>query len=249
MSYIIAHVQTDNWTKPLQVNCFRNDIQGGDEVVVKMEDGTLERARVFKVCFQNWNKCKHTVECLVSEATLDGDVVVLPEGGSLFHKGMTRDEDLERKLDEFGWVHCRDANKIAQPAYMWVNKSRTALISFRRRNEKSKGIDIQIWRGQPDVEMSSNNVLRVRPPACRVIWQPYHDSPYNILERTADFASEFQKDRQPPRVRGTHRKQSTSREPDEGYTTKDIYDDNSDGEGGKVYLGDGVYIDENGDWS
>ena len=248
MSYIVAEVKLGSWSAPLPVGCFRTDIQEGDEVVVKKEDGALEIGHVFNVSYKNFN-CKHTVECLVSETSLRGGSFTLPEGDSLFHKGMTRDEDLESKLDESGWVHCRVASKIGQSAYMWVNATRTTLISFERGFKKSTGINVQIWRGRPDVEMSSNNVLQVRPPASKVIWLPYCDSHYNLLERTAGFACEFQKKRSRQRTRGIQRKQSKRLEPDEGYTINDIYDAVSDGESGKVYLSDGVYIDENGDWS
>ena len=248
MSYIVAEVKLDSWSSPLPVGCFRTDIQEGDEVIVKKDNGLLEIGHVFEVSYKNFN-CKYTVECLVSEAHLKGSEVILPKGVSLFHKGMTRDEDLERRLDEFGWVHCRDATKIAHFAYMWVNATRTAIISFKSGFKKSKGISVQIWSGRPDIEMSPNNVLRVRPPESKAIWQSYHDSKYNVLERTADFAREFQKVRPQPRVREIQRSQSTRRDPDEGYTTKDIYDAISDGGGGRVYLNDGVYIDENGDLS
>ena len=35
----------------------------------------------------------------------------------------------------------------------------------------------------------------------------------------------------------------------EGYSTKDIYDAISDGDGEKVYLSGGVYLDKNWEWA
>jgi hypothetical protein len=244
MSYIIAHVKFGNSPQSYPVNCFRDDIQDGDEVVVKMIDGALKYARVFGVSYLHWD-CKHTVECLVSEATVMGDDITLPEGDPLLHKGMTRDEDLKRSLHETGWVQRGVTNKVHRLAYMAVNTNRTALILFRKN-----GIDVQILSGQPHGEMSSNNVLQVTPSAGNFIRQPYRDSPYNVFERTAVFAKEFQEEsitnpedmlenRNQPRVRRTQDRRSRE------YGLDDIYDAMG-GEGEPVYLSDGVWLSATG---
>lgn len=247
MSYIIAHVVFDSTGTTYPVNCLRTDLKIGDEVVVKMNNRPLKWARIADINFLHWN-CQNTIECLASEASSTKGEIVLPPGESRSVGGLARPYDLAVFLYKIGWLPRRAANKMYRMAYSATNHSQTSLILMRKN-----GIDVQIIEGLPAEEMKPNSVLSTSQSDGPFIRQPFHGSQDNILERTAKFAQSFLQNgenleamvepiqtakvlpKPPPRVRDRE---------------DDLYSALG-GDGGPIYLSDGVWLTPHGgahDW-
>lgn len=247
MSYIIAHVAFDNSGKNYPVNCLRADLNIGDNVVVKMKNGSLKWGRIDDINFLNWD-CSNTIECLASEAKFTKDGIVLPLGPSRSIKGLARPYDLAVELYKIGWTPRRAANKIYRSAYSAINRTSTALIMMRKN-----GIDVQIIDGLPGAKMKPNSVLSTSQADGPFIRQTFHGSLNNILERTASFAHAFLRNAEnlEAMVEPEKATKTLPKPPPRMRNSEDDLYSALGGEGEPIYLCDGVWLTSGGrahDW-
>ncbi len=247
MSYIIAHVAFDNTGTTYPVNCLRTDLKIGDEVVVKLNNRPLKWARISDINFLNWN-CQNTIECLASEARFTQEGIILPPGQSRSVEGMARPYDLAVYLYRIGWIPRRPASKMYKMAYSAINKRQTSLILMRKN-----GIDVQIIEGLPVEEMKPNSVLSTSQGDGPFIRQTFHGSRDNILERTAKFGQSFLQNSENLEAM-VEPIQTTKALPKPPPRVRDREDDLYSalgGDGGPIYLSDGVWLTSDGgahDW-
>ncbi|MBM2711068.1 hypothetical protein JQK88_07360 [Mesorhizobium caraganae] len=249
MGYIIAHVAFDSKGQVYPVNCYRTDIGIGDDVVVRMKEGTLKWARVADLNYLNWN-CRNTIECLGREATSTRDGIVLPRGESLSVRGMTRPIDLAIHLTGIGWIRRRPANKAYRVAFTATNERRTGLILMRKN-----GVDVQLLPGLPDEEMKRDSLLRISRLRSPFFEQGLGGSEQNVFMRIAAFAEAFLRDDPGLEdllvpLRSTKTLPARPRNIREADDEDDLYSFFG-GMGEPVYMGDGIWLTSGGgahDW-
>lgn len=200
--------------------------------------------------YLNWN-CKNYVACLVSETSSSPDGMVLPSR-SLAHKGICRDIDVYRYLMSKGWRQHRTVSRMFRSGFSYRNRTQFSNIIFR-----SNGIDLQIVNDtvngaiQPDGRLG----LRLFLDNSNIVRHALSHSKINLYEMIVEFSDEFQRNNGDydkymiPQGRSDKRsdllKRNSSRNSYPGDSLYEILG----GDGGNVYLGDGLYLTPGGNWS
>lgn len=246
MSYIIAFVEIDGGDGDYPVNCVRNDIRPGDNVIIRLPERGLRWARVVRTEFLNWN-CKGRIECLASEAVLNADGVKVPPKGTPHVVGLTTMEATVVHLKNNGWVPVKPLNTYRR-CLVNINSTQTALIMFRKN-----GVDLAVSptrmdklpRPFSDFSHAFTGGLSVR----------HHLSmtKFNLYEGIARFAQSFMADEgnydryfKPVGSLKNDPRQVAARVRSSGGVVREesmrsVFAGCEDSEG-KIYLSDGVYI-------
>ncbi len=200
--------------------------------------------------YLNWN-CKNYVACLVSETSSSPDGMVLPPRSSA-HKGICRDTDVYNYLISKRWRQHRTVSRMFRAGFSYKNQTQFSNIFFR-----SNGIDIQIVNDkingaiQPDGKLG----LRLFLDNSEIVRHALSHSEVNLYEMVIEFAEKFQQNhrdytkymipqgKSDKRTNDLRLNSSRSRYP--GDSLYEILG----GDGGNVYLGDGLYLTPGGNWS
>lgn len=246
LSYIIAHVIFDNTQNTYPVNCLRDDLKIGDEVVVKMSNYPYKWARIADINYLNWN-CQNTIECLASEAQFTKNSIILPPGGTRSINGLTRPKDLASLLYKMGWVPRRTASNMYRMAYSAQNRTKTALILMRKN-----GIDVQIINNLTTDKIIPNSTLSYSLSDGPFIRQSFRGSLNNIFERTAGFAQAFMQNEEnlEAMVAPIQTTKTLPMPPSKVQYDNELYSALG-GAGEPIYLSDGVWLTSDGganDW-
>ena len=137
LSYIIAFVEIDGSEGDYPVNCIRNDIRPGDEVIIRLPERGLRRARVVRTDYLNWN-CKGRIECLLSETVLNANGVRVPPMDAPRVIGLTTMDAATAHLQINGWIPVK-WTKTYRKCLVNSNATRTAMIMFRKN-----GVDLMV---------------------------------------------------------------------------------------------------------
>ncbi len=244
MSYIIAHVAFRDGEQSYPVNCFRDDIVMGDQVIVRGSEGNLKTAKVVSINFLNWN-CKNTIVCRASEAIVDdGRITVPPE--LAWVRGLTRPEDLYRDLAARGWRRRKPRSKSYRLALSYERPDATARLFFRMN-----GIDLQVLRGDKKLHDSENLECSFAPSVGEVLRNAYHQSGINVLEHVKALAVAFQGgtvDLSPYWKEHGEANRTPIELKSRPHDFASVLYDVLGGDGGDVYIGDGQYLSKAGRW-
>lgn len=246
MSYIVAYVSLPKSKINYPVECYRTDIKVGDAVVVRVNSrgGKLISARVVSVEYLNWN-CKNRIECLESEAQFESEGITLPIKCPT-KKGVSTPYDVFCHLYQTGWIPRKPKNKSFNIAYTRNNASHSANIFFR-----NNGVDIQVFPIEGDQDQRPNSLIGFFPTKQKTVRNFLSHNKVNALEQVIRFADSFGDNvhdyasymswygsgKQDPRM--------PSRRSDNPDRT--LYN-LLGGDGGNVYLGDGLSLSSSGKW-
>lgn len=251
MSYIIAFVSFGLRGSAYRFNCFRDDVHAGDEVLVRLGNGTYRPGTVERTEFLDW-RCEGAVVCKLSEA-VKGDSGYSPGPGANPHRGLTSNHAMIHHLEQHGWIsfgHGKNFKALCG----FHNGSERAHIWFTNRSIRLEILD------EPDPLPAPGSFVGAKPNAARQVMHHFSQTTFNLYEGVARFAEAFQKDsgdyqrffkavgsksRQPPELARERRLMNKERD-----EMSDLYDAMG-GDGGSVYLSDGLYLGPGGklrDW-
>lgn len=246
MSYIIAFVSLSLRGAAYRFNCFRDDVQAGEEVLVRLSNGAYRPGIVVSTEYLDW-KCEGAVVCKMSEA-VKGAGGFVPGPSANPHRGLTSNAAMIQHLLQSGWVSLGHGKNI-KALCGFHNGSERAHIWFTNRSVRFEILD------EPDPLPAPGSFVRPKPESSRQVMHHFSKTTFNLYEGVARFAESFQKDdggydrffksvgsksRQPPEMERDRRTQM--RERDE---MTDLYEAMG-GDGGSVYLSDGLYLGPGG---
>ncbi|WP_157602968.1 hypothetical protein [Sphingomonas sp. PR090111-T3T-6A] len=239
MTYRVAFVRFSDGGEEYPVNCHRSDMKSGDRVIVflpNLEKNT-KLADVVRVEFLDWN-CANTLVCRQSEYRgREGEVWYIERDGPE-PKVPETPLSLAQWFDKRGWRAYRTRSSVWKVVFIKEIGSQKGLVFFR-----SRGIDVQILNG--DVNLSADgDYISAATREGMFVRNHYFNSGVDLLEYTMNFALAFEEGlaSHPPVSRGESRR---------GTRVKDTNEGNDDdlaalrrviGDGGPVYLCDGVWI-------
>lgn len=249
MSYLVAYVKFPGAKKDYPTNCFRVDIRTGDTVLVRRRDGVLRPATVTRVEYLDWD-CGAALLCKTSEAeqTSEG---LKPPFGSPNVLGLTTLEALRNHLAHRGWVPLKTISNVHRVVLTHSNQEETANIYLRRR-----GVDLQII---PEIYASAPKPFSYSRHSIsdgRIVRHFLAKTRFNLYEGIARFAESFENCARDyerffkpvgSRDRRTADLPSSCRDADAGFDAM-LYDALG-GDGGSVYIGDGLYMGADGSWN
>jgi len=247
VSYIIAYVAFQESEAEYPVCCLRTDIKVGDAVVVRMNTrgGSLKWAKVKSVEFLNWD-CKNGIECLASEAQFGPDGIVLPPNSPITH-GIWRPREVCVHLYQTGWIPRKPKGSVAKIAYTHTNATRTANIFFRKN-----GVDVQILPREAGRNPAPNSPISYAPSVGEFTRNDLSHNKVNGLEQMITFADSFRENRSEYAKHmsffGSGRKDHRIPGPGDRSFEGTMYD-LLGGDGGNVYVGDGLSLSSSGRWA
>lgn len=234
--------------KDYPTNCFRVDIKTEDTVLVRRRDGVIRPATVTRVEYLDWD-CGAALLCKTSEAerTSEG---LKPPLGSPNVLGLTTLEAFRNHLVQRGWIPLKTTNNVHRVVLTHSNQEEIANIYLRRR-----GIDLQII---PEIYTSAPKPFSYNKYSISdgiIVRHFLAKTTFNLYEGVARFAESFEKSEggyerffNPvgSRDRRTADLPSSCRDADDGFDAM-LYDALG-GDGGSVYIGDGLYMGADGGW-
>lgn len=246
MTYLVAYVKFPGAKKDYPTDCVRTDIEERDTVIVRRRDGVLRPAIVTRVEFLDWD-CGATLVCRASEAEFTAEGIKIPVGAPKVI-GLSTLEAFRDHLVKRAWIPLRTKNNVHKVVLTHCNGEEIANIYLRRR-----GVDIQIL---PE--------LYIYPPAqfsyvdCSIsdgclVRHHLAKTTFNLYEGVSRFAEAFE------RGEGEYtrffnpvgsRDRKTSDLPSSCLAADASFDamlyDALGGDGGSVYIGDGLYMGGDG---
>lgn len=248
LSYIVAYVKFPGAKKDYPTECLRVDIQIGDTVLVRRRDEVLRPATVTRVEYLDWD-CGAVTLCKISEAELTSEGLKPPSCAPKA-VGLTTLEAMRDYLTQRGWVPLKPKNKTYKVILTHSNQEETANIYLRRR-----GVDFQIL---PEVHTSKPKPFSYTDFSIsngRVVRHSLAKTTANLYEGVARFAESFENCERNyerffipvgSRNRRTGDLPPSNRDADEGFDAM-LYEALG-GNGGSVYIGDGLYMRADGGW-
>ena len=229
-------------------NYLRSDILPGDGVLVKRDDGQVRQGVVSRITYLDWD-CSGFVACKTSEAEMGPHGLVIPPGYPIV-KGLVDIRTMADHLRAQGWTPLKTSN-IWKIAYALQSGADRANILLRRR-----GVDLQILPGWTHPLPPSMGAIDTSPSQGRIVRHFLSQTTFNLYEGVARFAEAFENgagdyDRffRPvgSRKRRTPELMDRIGQDRSGSFDRDLYEALG-GDGGPVYLGDGLSIGASGSW-
>ncbi|UJM90429.1 hypothetical protein LRK24_00555 [Rhodanobacter denitrificans] len=260
MSYIVAFVKFPESESEYPVGCFRVDLKGGDEVVVRLADQRLRSAVVKTVQYLNWD-CNSYIECKRSEATDAHDGSLALPAKSPVHIGLATYHALGHTLARDGWVPLNHYSGVYRIVYLHTNETQTSAILIRRN-----GVDIQLLSDKLDVAPKPQGVFETPLTRGRLVRHYLAHTRFNLFEGIYRFSKAFMetsgdydrfftpvgsRDKRTSKLKALSEQRQREKRRGAGSGMLDIYDAISDGSDGPAYLGDGMWLDSSGglhDW-
>lgn len=254
MSYIIAFVSYADFNdKQYPVQCFRTDLKANDLVVIRRADGKLRNAKIIRLEYLNWD-CNSSILCKKSECTIDINGTLYPPTNSPIIVGLSTSEVFIQELKKLGWIPLISHSATYRCVFAQTNNTQIAYF-FIRKN----GIDLQLLPVKDvSLPLKSNSLYTASLSHGKVVRHTLSHTTFNLFEGLIRFTTSFmnneknlnryfvpqgEKDKRTEHLK-QQRKQTES-------SLSDIYSACNDGNGGPVYLSDGVWITSNGglhDW-
>lgn len=253
MSYIIAFVKFTDSGAAYPVECFRNDLTVGEQVLVQYPKRPLAVATVLDLAFLNWN-CSGRIRCKLTEAerALDGHwnpqrphVVV----------GLVSGDALASGLSDLGWVKLKP-RQIYRFAMTYSNAESSANVLIRKN-----GVDLQILPLREVHPVIPFRTVQENPREGRFVSHYLAQTTFNLYEGILRFADSFMadcdnfdrffksvgsSDRRTEELKQQSASRKANSNESDSYTYGDYHRDCSDGSGSAVYAGDGVSIGSGG---
>lgn len=181
MTYRIAHVRFRKGDRTYPVNCVRSDLESGEIVVVRMQEGgRLKVAELDRVEFLNW-RCKNTIIGRRSELHFDS-------AGNYFMRRETKPqtietiEQLEAELSKLGWERTGVSSHVYRSVFTRTFDTQGAAIGIRRN-----GIDFQIYEESGSASVKDG--LQRFPDGWRNLAKhSFYGSEVDLLEHAKHFA-------------------------------------------------------------
>lgn len=248
MSYLVAYVKFPGAKKDYPTNCLRVDIKKGDTVLVRRRDGAHRPATVTRVEYLDWD-CGAALLCKTSEATRTSEGLKPPLGAPNVI-GLTTLEALRNHLAQRGWVPLKTTNNVHRVVLTHSNQEETANIYLRRR-----GVDLQIIPEAYTSAPKPFSYIRHSISDGHIVRHFLAKTSFNLYEGVARFAESFENCERDyerffkpvgSRDRRTADLPASCRDADGGFDAM-LYDALG-GDGGSVYIGDGLYMGADGGW-
>lgn len=248
MSYLVAYVKFPGAQKDYPTSCLRVDIKKGDTVLVRRRDGAHRPATVTRVEYLDWD-CRAEILCKTSEATQTSEGLKPPPGAPKVI-GLTTLEALRNHLTQRGWVPLKTTNNVHKVVLTRSNQDAIANIWLRRR-----GVDLQII---PEIYTSAPkpfSYIRHSISDAPIVRHFLAKTSFNLYEEIAKFAESFENCERDyeryfepvgSRDRRTADLPNSCRDADDGFDAM-LYAALG-GNGGSVYIGDGLYMGADGRW-
>lgn len=253
MSFIIAFVKYSESGKEYPLDCLRDDLVPGEEVLTRRTDGKLAKGTVVRTEFLNW-RCNARIECKVSEARFNSDGAPIPPSNAPFVLGLTTNEALVAKLKSRGWSPQKRGN-IHRHVLAFTNESQTAFILVR-----SNGVDLQLLESKLDEPLRPYAIQQFSVTQGQFVRHHFSHCGFNLYEGILRFAQDFEQntrnydryfvsvgasDKRTEKLKeeANQRKAARNRSEDD-----DIYYASSSGDGGPAYIGDGMWLTAGGSW-
>lgn len=255
MSYIIAFVSFSKPEQAFPVNCYRTDLNVGDEVIIRRSDGVLRMAAISKIQYLNW-ECRGRLECKKAEAVIteDGEII-LPKIPKAYF-GISTSEIFAQSLKRQGWAPLKAKHKMYKAIFAFKNKNSVAYILSRKN-----GIDIQIVPKKDSVPIKPYSYFESSLSKGKVVRHALAHTTFNLFEGVLRFASSFQNNEKnldryfvPQGSTDKRNDQLKLQAREIEYARNemlDIYEACSGGGDGPAYMGDGLWVSSNGrvnDW-
>lgn len=254
MSFINAFVKYSETGKEYPLDCLRDDLVPGDEVLTRRSDGKLASGVVVRTEFLNW-QCGARIECKLSEARINADGLPIPPSNSPFVLGLTTNEALVAALKGRGWVPQKRGN-VHRYVLAFTNDVQTAFILIR-----SNGVDLQLLDSKLEGAMQPYVVQQLSVTQGKFVRHHFSHCGFNLYEGILRFAQAFEinsgnYDRYFVSVGASDKRTEALKEDSkqrraERSKESSLYDALSLGDGEPVYLSDGVWITAGGgvhDW-
>jgi hypothetical protein len=185
MSYIIAFISYSGSDKEFPVQCFRTDLEKGDEVFVRRADGEVRTATIQKLEYLNWD-CNGRIECRLDESSLDANKNILLPKGSPLVSGMSTHDMFVRALKSVGWVPIKSRQRMYRSVLANTNNSSTSYI-FVRKN----GLDIQVLPRTDEDPIKPYSFYEGSFTEGRVVRHSLAHTTFNLFEGVLRFSTSF----------------------------------------------------------
>jgi hypothetical protein len=256
MSFIIAFVKYLESGREYPLDCLRDDLIPGDEVLTRRSDGKLATGIVVRTEYLNW-QCSARIECKTSEARLNLDGVYIPPRNAPVQLGLTTNETLVAKLKGRGWSPQKRGN-IHRHVLAFTNDVQTAFILVR-----SNGIDLQLLESKLEEPLRSYAIQQLSITQGKFVRHYFSHCGFNLYEGILRFAQAFEKglgnydrffvsvgvsDKRTEELKEESRQRKAKQVRAERSEDADIYYASSSGDGGPAYIGDGMWLTAGGSW-
>lgn len=256
MSFIVAFVKYSEFGTEYPLDCLRDDLVLGDEVLTRRSDGKLARGKIVRTEFLNW-RCTARIECKISEARVNSDRLLIPPRNAPFVVGLTTNDALVFKLKGRGWVPQKRGN-VHRQVLAFTNDVQTAFILIR-----SNGVDLQLLESKLEEPLRPYAVQQLSITQGKFVRHHLSQCGFNLYEGILRFAQAFEQgtgkyDRYFVSVGCSDKrteelkKQTEQREAEERKATRDEHDDIynacAPGDGSPAYMGDGMWLTSEGSW-
>lgn len=188
MSYLIAFVRFDNIGRSYPVNCHREDIATGDQVLVSMPERypPVKAAIVERLDYLGWN-CRNTILCQTYEATFSPCGQWALTNPNPNASEVTTWKHLAPMLHSLEWKSGLPVTSTFQRAYWYSNDQATAYVLTRRH-----GLDLQLFDEVDDPPQRHDGKVHVRTTFKQMVRHWHYRSEVNIYELAVAFALAFQ---------------------------------------------------------
>ena len=250
MSYIIGFIEFEDSSTDYPVECFRTDLQPGDRVLVRIDNGKLKPGIVTRLEYLNWN-CKGRIECPIAEALVGDDGVLSPPPGSPISVGLASAQPVIARLKSEGWVPLKSSQNMHRSILSNSNSTQSANILFRRN-----GVDFQILPKRHDVAPRAYSYLKHAVTEGRVVRHFLARTTFNLYEGVLRFSQSFMsnegnydrffnpvgsRDKTTAELKNRLRLARGNDEDDPEDSLRSVLAGCEDSMG-RIYLGDGIYI-------
>ena len=261
MSYIIAYVTFPMTRIDYPMNCYRTDIAADDQVLIRLSTGLLRPGKVTRVLYLDWD-CRGQILCKLNECDGGRGKLSAPFGHPK-RVGITDHHAFATRLERKGWVRLRATTNIHTHIYGYHNGKDRANIWLRRH-----GIDLQVlegfrkempaWGADRDVMLSEGKVVR----------HFLSQTTFNLFEGVLRFSDDFEagEDDYDRFFRSVGSKSRVTEDllkrlslaAIRGEPGPSDYEESGNfeamlyealgGDGGRAYVGDGLYLGAAGEW-
>ena len=253
MSYIIAFVKFSTLGNTYPVECLRTDIKVGDAVLVHMPNRRLTNATVEQIHYLNW-RCSGQIRGKVSEG-VRGEDGYWKLRNSPAVIGFATNEVFVAELKRLGWVPLKRGH-VHMAALTNSNQTASANILVRRN-----GIDLQILPSKRNAMPRPFGLNQESITEGRVVRHYFAHTTFNLYEGILRFSVSFMSDegkydkffksvgsndRRTEKLRQEAERRKCMNAERESDVLSEYYDEMSDGSGGNVYLGDGMWVGAGG---
>lgn len=167
------------------MQCFRTDLNAGDEVIVRRADGKLSNANITELRYLNW-ECSGRIECRKAESAVDSENnILLPKGSPLVY-GLSTPEVFIRALREIGWVPVKSKQRMYKAILANLNETHVAYILVRKN-----GLDIRMFFRSENDELIPYSLYERSSSDSKQVRHALAHTTFNLYEGILRFSNSF----------------------------------------------------------